>query len=1522
MERDALENVKVSENVPSRLADLFVLEGEVARGASGRVFRARSRGNGGRAAIKCVDHPSVREEARLLAELDLEWGPHVLASGTEPSASFGESEGRSEVAWVAYTWAEGRALDVRALPESREARLRIAAVVAHGVARALEEIHALGVRHGDVKPANVVVRDALLSGDSEELRPSRDLPEERGASLVDFGFATRGRGLLGASPRYAAPELEVGGPALVQADLFALGLVLGEIVGEGASLLEKAALRDEIATWGAAAGPEAWARALVSRAPLGRPPAGWVAEQAASWLGLEAREERARAARVRAVARSAVALRVTASEGRECADDAGLEERVDERIGEPMRSWLAEARERLGAASFGARVSFPAVEPLGTLSVQRWLVSLVGPRAASFPVPNVDEATLARRLVGYAERGSLATLSWRDLEVEPPLSSNDSPSGRADFVFGSEATFDVVSAASTLRELGGELPSVATTRRLEAAISAGTCPVPVAVAFAEYLVRSGEIGRAHAALAWVERTRENEEETRPRREGVREHECATHGCASEAIAEALIVLAEVARRRGEPERATALAHRAETSPEYAARARALLARLAWERGDLLGAERLASGPGALAAEVRGLVAYSRGSYDEGLEDVHRARIEARDGFAAARLDAVVGMLEHARGDAEASLRAFARAVDHATRAGAFVEEATYATGAAAAATDAGYVALALAYGMRAALLWERLAQPARAARAWLSRAAAYGLLGAGSGAEQAAREAMRLAEISGDSQASAYACWAYAEALGGAAWASLEPPSGFPSLDEARTRAADAARRADETLALADPSDAVRVRAASRLLAYATLPPERARACDDVARYTDLPTRWEWWGARAEKLVACARGDAGAAGHGNAKDDAHATRDVSVTGDAVDVRFDGRRVVTELLALLAEGARVPVGSRGPALGAVVELARELGDGDATRRFEHALGELAERVRRGGDAYTSAEALGAVLAGDTSGGVADAFASATSPASASAKPHWTRFRESAPQGSALSQPQIAQLESIVRSLGTGEGLRPLLAQVLDALVLWTGVERGLLLVRAPNGRLVPRVARNLAREDLVGEQLALSTTLAQRALETGEAIVAIDALATHGETHASVHALRLRSVLAVPLCARGEVLGVAYLDDRMKKAAFGPSELGWVRLLATQAAMAISDARDKVRLRRALRHEARAAERARLLLGRREAELDAVRATLAATGDAGGEGIAGSGIVGTSAALAATLRVAVRVAASDVPVLVTGESGTGKELVARAIHARGARRERPFVSENCASVPESLLESTLFGHVKGAFTGASSTRIGLFDVAHRGTLFLDEIGEMSPAMQAKLLRVLQDGEVRPVGSERTRNVDVRIIGATHRDLEAMVKAGTFREDLYYRLNVVTLRVPPLRERPADIPLLFAHFLGKYGAGRVPQVTRAAMNGLQAYAWPGNVRQLENEARRALVLADDHIDVAELSPEITLSAPALASESPATLRGKLDELETELVRAALDAANGNQTKAALALGVSRFGLQKMLKRLGIR
>jgi transcriptional regulator with PAS, ATPase and Fis domain len=335
-----------------------------------------------------------------------------------------------------------------------------------------------------------------------------------------------------------------------------------------------------------------------------------------------------------------------------------------------------------------------------------------------------------------------------------------------------------------------------------------------------------------------------------------------------------------------------------------------------------------------------------------------------------------------------------------------------------------------------------------------------------------------------------------------------------------------------------------------------------------------------------------------------------------------------------------------------------------------------------------------------------------------------------------------------------------------------------------------------------------------------------------------------------------------------------------------------------------------------------ILHERETELDATRTQLELARDESENRYRYDEMAGRSEPMRELLRLVDRVTGSDVPVLVIGESGTGKELVARAIHANGARSRRPFVTENCASVPETLLESTLFGHVRGAFTGASSTRAGLFDVADGGTLFLDEIGEMSLGMQAKLLRVLQDGEVRAVGSERARRVDVRVIGATHRDLEAMVAAGTFREDLFYRLNVITLRVPSLRERPEDIPLLFDHFARKHGPGRAVKVTRAAMAKLIAFPWPGNVRQLENEVRRALVLADGAIDLAELSADVVRGGPSAARGSGLHLRSRVDALESSLVQEALAKTRGNQTRAAQLLGLSRFGLQKMMKRLGVK
>ncbi len=330
--------------------------------------------------------------------------------------------------------------------------------------------------------------------------------------------------------------------------------------------------------------------------------------------------------------------------------------------------------------------------------------------------------------------------------------------------------------------------------------------------------------------------------------------------------------------------------------------------------------------------------------------------------------------------------------------------------------------------------------------------------------------------------------------------------------------------------------------------------------------------------------------------------------------------------------------------------------------------------------------------------------------------------------------------------------------------------------------------------------------------------------------------------------------------------------------------------------------------------------------------------------AGERLIGSSPAMLDVFKTIGRVARSDVPVLVTGESGTGKELVARAIHGASARSAGPFVAVNAAAIPRELLESELFGHERGAFTGAVEARPGRFREASGGTLFLDEIGDMPIELQAKLLRVLQSGEVSAVGARRSERVDVRIVAATHRDLDAALAAGRFREDLLYRLRVVPIHVPPLRERREDVPRIVEHFLARYAealAGRRSVISAAALERLTLHDWPGNVRELENAIKRALVLAaGDGLgpdDFAFLTPAEAKSAgapgPALearvAEEVEAALAGPephelfrrlLERVERPLLETVQAHTGGNQLRAAALLGINRNTLRKKLSELG--
>lgn len=651
------------------------------------------------------------------------------------------------------------------------------------------------------------------------------------------------------------------------------------------------------------------------------------------------------------------------------------------------------------------------------------------------------------------------------------------------------------------------------------------------------------------------------------------------------------------------------------------------------------------------------------------------------------------------------------------------------------------------------------------------------------------------------------------------------------------------------------PEDQLRV--AARRLRRSRLAADQLMQFDALARSTgSTDARLEWWGARASAALYA---------------DTQAPQGV----------------LFELLRLLTQAAAID--TRGQAFADGARLAAQLGQGSATRQLAAAALEAQRQIEAGAPPELRLAARQLPWARDLSG----------------------------PSHATWHPEQLYDIEKLIHALSERERLSVLLDRVLDALVAWTGVERGLLLLRSPDGQLKPRAARNLARQDLRGEQLELSMSLAKRALDSSDCVVAVDASHEMPSLHRSVHSLKLRSVMALPLTARGTTLGVVYLDDRTRAGAFGKSEMAWVGFAAGLAALAIADARDQLLLRRAARRARRAERKLEEVLAKTHAELEVAERELSRH-QRGGYRYKYDDIVGESPALHAMLRLLDRVTASEVPVLIAGESGSGKELVARAIHRNGTRQLRPFVSENCAAIPDGLLESILFGHVKGAFTGASRHHAGLFEMAHQGTLFLDEIADMSLAMQSKLLRVLETGLVRRVGSEKPVRVDVRVIGASHKDLPELIRRGLFRQDLYYRLNVITIEVPPLRQRREDIPLLIRHFLNQFAPTPAPTVTPAALALLQQHAWPGNVRELQNEIRRAIVLCDGVIDVAHL----TLDSPGepMAPQG-LNLRQHIDLLELRLIQTALRETRGNQTRAAELLGVSRFGLQKMLKRLKI-
>ncbi len=534
---------------------------------------------------------------------------------------------------------------------------------------------------------------------------------------------------------------------------------------------------------------------------------------------------------------------------------------------------------------------------------------------------------------------------------------------------------------------------------------------------------------------------------------------------------------------------------------------------------------------------------------------------------------------------------------------------------------------------------------------------------------------------------------------------------------------------------------------------------------------------------------------------------------------------------------------------------------------------------------------------------------------------------------------VERERLRAFARVTRALLSETELSALLRLIVDSALALVEGERGFVLLTGRAGESVKdpremkvRVARSFDRSDIAVPATRISMGIARRVLESGRPLLSVDAGRDERFSGmASVEELHLRSVMCLPIGAEGKHEGVLYVDNRLQRGAFREDDLELVELLAAQAALAIRNARLVGELRERNQRLLQSSEQIRSLneqLGRkvrdRDSELAVVRAEL---GRERGR-FDYAAIVGASDEMKRVFAELDRVIPTELPVLIQGESGTGKELIARAIHFNGPRREKPFVVENCAALPDALLESELFGHVRGAFTGADRAKKGLIEQAHGGTLFLDEIGDMSTEMQKKLLRVLQEGELRPLGSNQRTQVDVRLLCASHQDLAELVRGGRFREDLFYRVNVLTLALPPLRQRREDVPLLAGTLLARAAreANRsAPHLSHEVLAALASYDWPGNVRELENEMRRVLLLAEDSVQLAHLSPSVMERRPGAGAGAPAPLvvgdlRSAVERFERSAIDEALRRAGGNKSRAAKELGISRFALQRKLEKFG--
>jgi transcriptional regulator with GAF, ATPase, and Fis domain len=500
---------------------------------------------------------------------------------------------------------------------------------------------------------------------------------------------------------------------------------------------------------------------------------------------------------------------------------------------------------------------------------------------------------------------------------------------------------------------------------------------------------------------------------------------------------------------------------------------------------------------------------------------------------------------------------------------------------------------------------------------------------------------------------------------------------------------------------------------------------------------------------------------------------------------------------------------------------------------------------------------------------------------------------------APTGEGAGLAGVRKLHEFSEKLMTVKDLDPLLSAMLDAVIDVTGAEKGLLLLldeaygsdgsaSGQGGKPVIRASRHVTREAITDTTGQISDSIVRKVLESGRPLIVSDALSDDiFRTSESVVALRLSSVMCAPLVSQGHVTGALYVGNDRVKGLFQRSQLDLLSIFAGQASLILQNA---------------------MLLNALRADKEKLAAEL--KDKRFGE------IIGVCPSMMDVFRKLQKVATTDISVLITGETGTGKELIARELHRRSNRANGPFIVINCGAIPENLIESELFGHVKGAFTGAIASRPGKFQAADKGTLFLDEIGELPLNLQVKLLRALQERVVFRVGDSKPEKVDIRIVAATNRVLEEEIKGGRFREDLYYRLNVVNIWLPPLRDRADDMLIIAKALLSKYAEelhSAVQGFTPQALAAVRKHNWPGNIRQLENRIKKALVLCEKTLLGVE-----DLELDQAGENNILPLEKAKEEFQRKYVLEVLERNNGNRTQTARDLGVDPRTIFRYLER----